>query len=114
MEILFIWLIIESIFCIIFYHICFQSIYEKLSELRTNEYLKYNSSARGLGSGMVRREVGIGVDNAISPEECDKKAKNALHLPNKYLKIRALFVIYVMALIPSVITTIFVVLLMHT
>lgn len=113
MQVLFIWLIIEIIFCVIFYHICFQSIYDNLSEIRTNEYLKYNSSARGFGSGMVRREIGIGVDNATSSTECKKIAKNALHLPNKFLKIRALFVIYVMALIPSVIVTIFVVLLMH-
>ena len=113
MQVFFIWLVAGLFFFVIFYYIYFQRIYDKLSELRTNEYLKYNSSARALGSGMVRREVGIGVDNAISPEECDKKAKYALHLPDKYLKVRALFVIYVMALIPSVIVTIFVLLLMH-
>jgi len=106
------WLIIESIFFTIFYYIYFSSIYDKLSEIRSNEYLKYNSSARAFGSGMVRRKGG-GVENAISPQECEEKANIALNLPNRYLKIRALFVIYVMALVPSVILTICVVSIMY-
>lgn len=63
----------------------FDLFLNKLKTIRANEYLKYSSSARAGGSGMVRTPEG-GIANAISSDECQRRANIAINIPDSKLK----------------------------